>query len=280
MCPHCRAFITKRDRVCPYCNEHVGPRAADRPEFAGGHNIGGFIPHAQFVTVMLLLINFALYIATTIYSMRHGNSGAVMDLDAETLYWFGAKFLGGMGLPGIRTGQWWRLVTAGFLHGGILHILMNAWVLFDLGARVEDIYGGARLFLYYFVSTVFGFYASSWWSPAMSVGASAGIFGLIGAMIAYGVRYHSSFDRSMYIRWAVYGFLFGLLPGFRVDNAAHLGGLASGFVIAYVSGTPRITNPLGERLWQAAAVLSILLTALSFYEMFLWFSAGAHRMAP
>ena len=58
-------------------------------------------------------------------------------------------------------GQWWRLITAGFLHSGILHILMNSWVLFDLGAEVETLYGTSRLIVFYFVSTVTGFAASS-----------------------------------------------------------------------------------------------------------------------
>ena len=274
MCPHCRAFITTRDRVCPYCGEVVGPRAIERR--GAGEAIGGIIPHAQFVTEMIMIVNFGLYVATTVYSMRHG--GGLMDIDGETLYWFGAKYNGSFGVPGIRTGQWWRLVTAGFLHGGILHILMNSWVLFDLGARVEDLFGAPRLILLYFASTVFGFYASAWWSPALSVGASAGIFGLIGAMIAYGVRYHSTFDRAIYVRWAIYGLLFGLLPGFHVDNAAHLGGLASGFALGYLAGTPGRVRSLAERAWLGVAAGCVLLTAVSFYKMYSWFTAGAHRL--
>ena len=62
-------------------------------------------------------------------------------------------------------GEWWRLVTAGFLHGGLLHILMNSWVLFDLGAQVEEIYGASRMWVIYFVSSVCGFYASAVWMP-------------------------------------------------------------------------------------------------------------------
>ena len=57
----------------------------------------------------------------------------------------------------IFLGQWWRLVTAGFLHGGLFHILMNSWVLFDLGAQVEQVYGARRMLVFYFVSTVGGF---------------------------------------------------------------------------------------------------------------------------
>jgi len=100
-------------------------------------------------------------------------------------------------------------------------------VLFDLGAQVEEIYGAARMLVIYFVSSVFGFYASAVWSAAPSVGASAALMGLIGAMIALGVRHQNpvgSAIRGTYMRWAIYVILFGLLPGLRVDNAAHIGG--------------------------------------------------------
>src|SRR5260370_31080742 len=66
---------------------------------------------------------------------------------------------------------------------------MNSWVLFDLGAQVEEIYGSSRMLVIYFISTVGGFYASALWSPAISVGASAGVFGVVGARIALGVRH-------------------------------------------------------------------------------------------
>jgi rhomboid protease GluP len=268
MCPHCRAFITTSDRVCPYCNEPVAPHSA-RPD--SGALLGGFIPHARFVTSMILLVNLAMFIATAVFSMRLGHGGA-MDIDARTLFDFGAKFR-----PAIYLGQWWRLVTAGFLHGGMLHILMNSWVLFDLGAQVEEIYGSARLLVFYFAATVAGFAASTWWSPVVSVGASAGIFGLIGAMIALGVRHRSALGdhiRGLYTRWAIYGLLFGFLPGLRVDNAAHIGGLAAGFGVAYLSGLPYGAQTVSERLWRVAAAVCLLLTAYSFLQMFLWFSSA------
>ena len=68
--------------------------------------------------------------------MKPGNSSAFMNLDLGTLLRFGAKYP-----PVIMEGQWWRVVTAGFLHGGLMHIAMNMWVLMDLGAQVEEVYG-------------------------------------------------------------------------------------------------------------------------------------------
>src|ERR1035441_6017603 len=154
MCPHCRAFITNKDKVCPYCNERVGPRAIDGR--SPSDILGGLIPHARFNTMVILAINFGLYVATTIYSMKAGNQGAFMNLDSRTLITFGAKFG-----PFIAAGQWWRLVTAGFLHGGLVHILMNSWVLFDLAPQVEEMFGASRMWVIYFVSSVVVFYLSN-----------------------------------------------------------------------------------------------------------------------
>jgi rhomboid protease GluP len=273
MCPSCRAFITTHDKVCPYCNERVGPRAVERRD--PGAILGGFIPHARFVTMIILTINFGLYLATVVFSQRNGQGGGFMSVDGPTLFAFGAKYRAA--IEGY--GQWWRLVTAGFLHGGLLHIGMNSWVLFDLGAQVEDIYGGARLIVVYFLATVCGFLLSTFWTAALSVGASAGIMGLIGAMIALGLRNrHTAAGAAihgMYIRWAVYMLIFGFLPGLHIDNAAHIGGLAAGFGVAWLAGTPRVETAWTERLWRGAAAACVAITAVCFLKMYLWFSVAA-----
>jgi rhomboid protease GluP len=269
MCPHCRAFITTKDRVCPYCNEAVAPRRVSGDD--SSQLVGGFIPHFRFNTTIILLLNFGLYIATAIFSMRGGNGDAVMNLDIRSLVLFGAKWN-----VGLAQGEYWRLVTAGFLHGGLFHILMNSWVLFDLGAQVEELYGSSRMLVIYFLSTVGGFYASALWSPAISMGASAGLMGLVGAMIALGVRHRNAMGaaiRGMYIRGAVVCLAFGMIGAFHIDNAAHVGGLAAGFGVAYLAGSPG-REGVAENLWRAASWLCILITAMSFLKMYLWFAAN------
>lgn len=267
MCPNCRAFITVDDKVCPYCDLKLGPRAIERrspPDI-----LGGLIPHARFTTMMILLLNTGLYLAMILRSSKSGEFG--MDLDGNTLYEFGAKFG-----PAIFAGQWWRLITAGFLHGGLLHILMNSWALFDLGVQVEESYGTSRYLVLYFVTTITGFFGSMLWAPGtLSIGASAAIFGLIGAMIAFGVRDRSAWGaqvRAVYSRWALYGLLFGVLSllgiGINIDNAAHIGGLAGGFGFGFLAGRPGYSLAI-ERLWQVAAGICILLTAYAFAQVFL-----------
>ncbi len=266
MCPNCRAFVSSRERVCPYCETELGPRAVDRRESALER-----LPFTRSTTAILLLINFGLYVALTLASLRAGNPDA-WNIDGRTLFEFGAKYR-----DAILLGQWWRLVTAGFLHGGLFHILMNSWVLFDLGSTVEQTYGTARLVVIYFLATVGGFFVSTWWSPALSVGASAGIFGLIGAMIALGLRYRTplgSAIRSFYMRWAIYGLILGLLPGLRIDNAAHIGGLLVGMGSGYLVGLPTAGARI-ERLLRWAAVVAALVTALCFLQMYAWLTRGA-----
>jgi len=254
MCPNCRAFITTDDRICPYCNTAVAPKPYFKKPPSDA--LGGLIPHARFTTILILLINTGLYIATVI---RSGSA----DLDMQTLAIFGAKWT-----PGIVSGQWWRLITAGFLHGGILHILMNMWVLFDLGAQVEEAFGTARFLLIYLISNITGFLASMYLIPhTLSIGASAAIFGLIGGMIAMGVRDRSSYGsaiRSFYMRWAIYGLVLSLIPG--TDWAAHIGGLAGGFLVGIIVGT-ETTKAAIERLWQVGAGFMVALTGLAFYDM-------------
>jgi rhomboid protease GluP len=269
MCPHCRAFITTKDRVCPYCNEKVGPRAVERGD--GGTLLGGLIPQARFFTVIILLINFGLYAATAIRSMQGGDGGSAMNIDMRTLFDFGAKYR-----PAIAAGQWWRLVTAGFLHGGLMHILFNSWSFLTLGPMVEEVFGGSRMLVIYFCSSVFGFYFSYLGSPALSIGASAAIFGLIGAMIAISIKDPVRFGhmRRTFLGWAMFGVVYLFLP-MNIDNYAHFGGLLAGFGVAYLAGTPRLVQSWTEKLWQFCSWACIAITAASFLNMYLWFSRTA-----
>ena len=263
MCPNCRAFITSDDKICPYCQAQVGQRVIDQR--SPSDVLGGLIPHQRFVTMLILLINTGLYLAMMLRMTQQGGSG-FRDPDLQTLVDFGAKYAPFI----IGRGEWWRLITAAFLHGGLLHILMNSWVLFDLGPQVNQAFGTPRFLTIYFVSSVTGFLASLYWSPSVSIGASAGLVGLIGAMIALGTRDRSSFGavlRRQYIQWMVYLLIFGLvIPG--VDNAAHLGGLVGGFVVAYLAGTPGFSEG-AESFWKLTAGLSLAATVWAFVEMFM-----------
>lgn len=259
MCSNCRAFITTDDKVCPYCNHPVGMRAVESR--AAADAMAGFVQGDRFLTNLILLINVGLYVATLLYS-SDGRSIA-MDPSGKALFDFGGK----QGFAIINGLQWWRLITAGFLHGGILHILMNSWVLFDLGPRVNEVFGSYRYLVIYFVSTIAGFAASTYWAPGvLSIGASAGISGLIGAMVGLGTREKHSIvgqERNRYIQWMVMVLAMGFLIS-GIDNAAHIGGFVGGFAVAYLAGA---RGSRGDEVWRTLAWVSVAVTVYGFFRM-------------
>ncbi len=182
---------------------------------------------------------------------------------------FGAKFG-----PLIRSGQWWRLITAGFLHGGFLHIAMNSWALWVLVTEVEQFYGTSRLIFVYIFSTFTGFYCSTLWSPnSLSLGASAACFGLFGIMLAMGIRGRADpltrAVRAHYGQWVIFGLLMSVIPG--VDMAAHVGGFIGGFLVGVVAGLPGLPGTPRETLWRVLAGVALAVTLYAFIQDFRWF---------
>ena len=169
--------------------------------------------------------------------------------------------------PLTLSGQWWRLVTYMFVHGGILHIAFNMWCLWDLGALCESLYGPWTYLGLYFISGIAGGVASVGWHPSgSSVGASGAIFGLAGALIASFKLGEFSLPRtaiSGVLRSLVVFVAFNLIWGFMstlTDNAAHLGGLLAGAMIgALVALIAPDHRAMGKRvlaLGLAAAVVA------------------------
>lgn len=218
--------------------------------------LSSFIPDSQFTTVILLAINFGLFVAALVLSNKMTGNGGGFSINDGILEYFGSKHR----LLIIVNGQWWRLVTAGFLHGDMMHILMNSWALFSLGAQLESIVGTARYLVIYLVSSVGGFYLSFLLSPAPSVGSSAAIAGLIGATMAYAKRTNQSMLWAFYMRWVIILGLIGMWPGLRVDNWAHLGGILTGGAIGWFAASPHVNRDI-ETLWKSAATVCCLVTA-------------------
>ena len=153
-------------------------------------------------------------------------------------------------VPVFEYGRWWTFLTAGWLHAGILHIFFNVLWIRQLGPAIAELYGPARMVIIYVIAGAIGFAASSiagqylWWMPigflrgaSFTVGASASIFGLLGAAVAYGRRAGSSHAARTGLQYALVMGLFGLF--FQgIDNYAHAGG----FVGGYLAG--RVLDPL------------------------------------
>jgi rhomboid protease GluP len=144
----------------------------------------------------------------------------------------------------VLAGEWWRLMSAMFLHGGVDHVLGNVIVLYIVGLACEHAFGGARTALVYFASGVAGGLLSIAAGPGPSVGASGAIFGVIAAVVVVLYRYQDRFyvrDKRIgfvLLVWAGWQILTGLATPF-IDNFAHLGGLAGG-ALAALALRPRL----------------------------------------
>lgn len=140
----------------------------------------------------------------------------------------------------VRAGDWWRLVTANFLHGSVLHLAVNAYALAMIGPTVEQLYGRVRLLVIFVAGGVAGFAASTVFVRQVSLGASAGLFAMLGVLLGFGLRARQVLPpaaRRGLIREiltvAAINLAFGLMVPY-VDNAAHVGGFLGGLAISVV----------------------------------------------
>ncbi len=267
VCPACRALVSAQDQRCPFCNEPLSAL----------HRVGvrrvaaSILPDHGTYSTLLIGANFLLFGLSILAATKAGlGLAGMLGMPGRILVDLGANY----GLL-VQAGQYWRLLSGTFLHASLIHLLFNMLVLFDVGPAVEEMYGQARFLTLYVVSGVAGSLASYWWHfPfAFMVGASGALFGLIGVMIAYGYRHRTSLAeriKATYVRWAIYGLVFGfLMPS--TDNAAHLGGLAAGVAFGYlVSDMPPVTREaillwrvLNYACWLAIAI-SFLLVGLNY----------------
>ena len=263
MCPACRALVDRNDRVCPLCGENTSAA----PRGGASRVLSKVLPeHARYSTI-LITVNLILFGLTLAGSSR--GPGGEFDIgsllggiDSRTLVRLGAKYG-----PLIAMGEWWRFITPVFLHGGVLHIAFNTWVMLDIGPAVEEIYGSHKFLVLYVVTGAAGFVASYFWHPyGISVGASGSLCGLIGAMIAYGHRNRTRLGdsvKSMYLRWAIYILVFGLLIA-GIDNAAHIGGLAAGFLFGMIVDDIPLLTTESIVFWRILQTLTVLVVIFSF----------------
>jgi len=140
----------------------------------------------------------------------------------------------------VRSGEVWRLFTASFLHAGLVHLAVNGVALFAIGPTVEELYGHVSFLLIFLVAGAVGFAASAAFVAAPSLGASAGLFGLLGVLLGFAVRHRSRLPRAArramiqeILGIAALNLAFGLMVSF-IDNAAHVGGFAGGLALGLV----------------------------------------------
>jgi len=260
MCPSCRYLAPQGEASCPSCG------ASMRGVPGGGWSrlAAMVLPGVGSMTVVLITANVVMAIAALGLSGGPAadapgiNPLRLLAPSGEVLYHLGSKFAGIPGYPGIYNGQVWRLITAGYLHGGLLHLLFNCYALSILGPLIEGSFGGRRLFVLYTTSGIAALSVSTLFHPYIpTVGASGSLFGLMGFAFFYGRFRGGSVGRAVadqLLRWIVFSAIMILMPG--IDNLAHIGGFLCGAALAFVldPGEPRTpVTVIGLRLFNAAA---------------------------
>lgn len=223
ICPDCM-IPAPVGYQCPECVQLA------RREFRRGP--GRRLRSAGITTTKVLLVTI---LAGFLLEVVVGGPNALQDPSGRTLIRLGAlqPFL-------IANGQYWRLLTAIFLHAGLLHIAFNAYALWIFGTAMEDALGRTRFLLVFFVTGFLASATSYAFGPveAVGVGASGAIFGVFGAFIAYNYRRRHLALAAANLRWAMMLILLNavLAIGFAgIDWRAHVGGLVSGFAAGYVA---------------------------------------------
>ena len=174
----------------------------------------------------------------------------------------------------VAAGEYWRLLTAPFLHGGPEHFISNAIALFILGMVCEHAFGRSQFVILYLTSALGGSLLSMMLSPGPSVGASGAIFGLQGAAIVLFRRHRARLlvrDRRIglvLLAWAVYSIVGGFFTPY-IDNGAHLGGAVSGALVARRLH-PTVLEPLPPERWPSIRRWLAVYAALLAYAGAAW----------
>lgn len=265
MCPKCGKLVSLDQDVCPWCGQKQ-PGKGWRPEniLARMGRPGEIVKILIWVNSLFFLFSLLLNPAETKWTL---NPFTALAPDTRSLLMLGATGT----WPVFQHGDWFTLVSAGFLHGGLLHLLFNMVALRQLGQLVERAFGPFRMLLIYLFTNVAGFALSLAGGVSLTVGASAAICGLIGALLYYGKRRGGFHGKAVYQHtqgWILSLVIIGfLVPG--INNWGHGGGLLAGILAAAVLGySEKKTESTGIRL-------SALILGLATLILLCWLAITA-----
>ena len=262
VCASCGYLVGVKDERCYHCGRRNPGLWGFAPALRSLGQDLGFVP-------LVTGISTVAYVASLVLSVGNISTNIGLNflgVNTCTLLQFGASG----SLPVFGLHRWWTVLSAAWLHANLLHIFFNMYWVRQLGPAVAELYGPGRMVIVYTAGAIVGFTASSTAGmmlgilpPILSgapltVGASASIFGLLGALVYYGRRGGSRLVYSQALSYALTMFVFGLImPG--IDNYAHAGGFLGG----YLAG--RVLDPLHpERInHMLAAVICLVLSLLA-----------------
>lgn len=259
LCPNCRRLISADETRCPHCGLAApGSRWKNNP-FTRGWGVDDRLIR------MIIYVNIAMFLFSLIIS--RGILGAGFNplrmLSPSTR---GLAILGATGTLMIRNGGgWWTLVSANYLHGGLLHIAFNLLAFYQIAPLITRLFGTYRFFVIFTISGVGGFLVSYLLGTPITVGASAALCGLIGAALYYGKSRGGIFGDAVYKQigaWAIGIILFGfLIP--QINNSAHIGGMIFGGLTAMALGyTEKSRETMVHRILSGTCMIITLLVLL------------------
>jgi len=231
LCPRCRRLIGSDEAFCSWCGTKRSSAWWQAVGWARGALGGDWLIRA------IISVNIGIYILSLIFSNHSGSSlnlfGMFSPSDNSLL------LLGATGtIPIERYGRVWTLLAANYLHGGLLHILFNMLALRQIAPSVIQEYGTSRMFVIYTLGGVCGYIVSYLAGVPFTIGASAAVCGLIGALLYYGRSRGGAYGTAVYREvsgWVISLAIFGLIiPG--INNWAHGGGIVGGVVLGMLLG--------------------------------------------
>jgi len=247
LCPNCGSLVGISATRCHNCGTNLKFSVA-----AINKSLSGVFSGPTPVTTALLVVNLLMFGVEFMAIAAQGGGGGLSILwsvGGEATYRLGMSAPYGIYVHH----EWYRLITAMFLHGGLIHIGFNMMALMQLGPALEELYGSSRYFFLYIFTGAFGFLVSSFIGNN-SLGASGGLLGLVGAMLAITSKRGGAYMRELRSRLVsnvVILFVLGFM-GMGMDNWAHGGGLAAGFALGKIFAD---RQPMNIRERQIASAL-------------------------
>ncbi len=272
LCPRCRMLVSVQTSRCLHCGmARPGAWWKNNALTRGLHN-------AVTLVRMLLAVNIGMYVLSLLLAPMSSDASfnplTLLSPGTQSLLLLGAT--GTIPIDGLQ--RWWTLVSANYLHGGILHLAFNMMALRQLGPFVAEEYGVSRLISLYTLTGIIGFGVSYLAGIRFTIGASAAICGLIGATLYYGKSRGGAYGRTIYRQvgsWAIAIFVFGLVvPG--INNWGHGGGMAAGVLLGFLLGyqEQRRESLLHTLLANACLVLTALILAWVIFSGMLYKFSG------
>ncbi len=265
LCPACGSLVGIGATRCHQCGTNLTFSLAAISRWMSGFFGDTNAP----VTTALLIANILMFGVSWVASTSDGGAGGLRILwgmGGITMFRLGESYG-----PAIFFGhQWYRLITAMFLHGGLIHIGFNMMALMQFGPALEELYGSSRYLFFYIFTGAFGFLVSAYFGN-LSLGASGGLLGLIGLMLAVTTKRGGSYMkelRSRLITSVVILFVLGF-SGMGMDNAAHFAGLVSGFALGKMFADRQPVNAREQQVAYALGWLAAVAVVASFVLMIL-----------